>query len=145
MFDIKITDWKEGHMSKEFVEDCWFIYGFRLGFMYVGWCVYQVSGTSGGVDFDYEKALDPRIIGWYHTHPGKRFTTPSPIDEKTMRSWVRGNGRDMLCGIRCGEEQECYRFYRSPNVKNVIYSRLVSFLYGSFFVGFKTMDYQVSL
>lgn len=135
-----------GRAVKEFVEDCWILYGRRIGLLYIGRCVYHAAGTAGGVDFDYETSVNPRVLGWYHTHPGKHFTTPSSIDEKTMRSWVKANGREMLCGIRCGDEQKCYRFFRSSsNSRGIVFSRLFSILIGDFFIGFKTWDYNLSV
>jgi hypothetical protein len=100
-------------LEEGFVEECWFIYGLRLGRIYMGFLRYHSSGTVASVDFDWHKALSPLFIGWYHSHPGIKALTPSEIDNSTMRSWIKGLARPLLCGIICAWEQQCYCYYKS--------------------------------
>ena len=130
--------------SKDFLEECWFLYGVRIGPLYIGRLKYVSQGTAGSVDFDWQPAMDKKVIGWYHTHPGEDFTTPSATDHKTMRSWVKGRGDLMLCGIKSGDSQKCYAFYRSDGTA-ILYNVMVSFLTGNFFVGMLTLDERVSI
>ena len=116
-------------MSEEdFVEECWFIYGLRLGRIYIGFLKYHSKGTAGGVDFDWHKALTPLLIGWYHSHPGRKFLTPSSIDDRTMRSWIKATNKKLLCGIFCQDEQRCYCYYKDgmdDDRESVIYRKPV--------------------
>jgi hypothetical protein len=100
--------------EENFFEECWFIYGVRLGGTYFGFLKYHSKGTAGSVEFDWHKALTPLCLGWYHSHPGEKFLTPSARDDKTMRSWVKGLMKPMLCGIFCQEDQECYCYFKGP-------------------------------
>jgi hypothetical protein len=95
-----------------FVERCWFIYGLRLGNHYLGFLRYHSVGTVASVEFDWHKALSPLFIGWYHSHPGIKALTPSSTDNATMRSWIKGRARPMICGIFCAQEQRCYCYYK---------------------------------
>jgi len=126
-------------MDESFVEKCWFIYGLRLGRIYLGFLKYHSKGTAGSVDFDWHKALTPLLIGWYHSHPGVKFLTPSAIDDRTMRSWIKATNKKLLCGIFCQDEQKCYCYYkRGMNVakESVIWVKPVKALFsGSVFLG----------
>ena len=102
-------------MKKEFIEECWFIYGARIKNYFFGRPIYYGSGTAGGVDFDWKKAMHPLLIGWIHTHPGSFGIIPSETDNSTMRGWVRGRGKAFLCGIRCGDEVGWYAYFRGPS------------------------------
>jgi len=122
-----------------FVEECWFIYGIHFRSWYIGFLKYHSSGTAGSVEFDWHKALAPFFLGWYHSHPGVKFLTPSDIDNKTMRSWIKGLYRPLLCGIFCGGEQRCYCYYKNgmdAKRESVILRRLViARLLGPLFFG----------
>jgi len=104
-----------------FKEDCWFVYGMKVGSLYVGRCVHHSQGSAGGVDFDWELAWKKKPIGWFHSHPGEKFTQPSSTDHKTMRSWVRAFGRPVLCGISCGTDFECYEYSLADKDGTVVY------------------------
>jgi hypothetical protein len=115
-------------MDESFVEECWFIYGLRLGSIYLGFLKYHSKGTAGSVDFDWHKALTPLLIGWYHSHPGRKFLTPSSIDDRTMRSWIKATNKKLLCGIFCQDEQRCYCYYKDgmdDDRESVIYRKPV--------------------
>jgi len=128
-----------------FKEECWFLYGLRLGPFYIGRLKYHSKGTSGSVDFNWEEALNPRLIGWYHTHPGKHFTFPSKgTDHPTMRSWVYGVDRPMLCGIICRDEQQCWCFHKLGKTSIIVMSKMCSALVKGFFIGIKTSVTQIS-
>lgn len=102
-------------MDKEFIEECWFIYGIKIGHTYIGYPVYHAAGTSGQVEFDWKKAMNPFLLGWVHTHPNDFGCGPSETDTSTMNGWVRGKGKPMLCVILCDHEQGCYEYYRSSD------------------------------
>lgn len=131
-------------MVEDFVEECWFIYGLRLGSLYLGFLKYHSSGTAVSVDFDWHKALSPLLIGWYHSHPGEKFLTPSSIDDSTMRSWVKGLGHSVLCGIICGERQHCYCYYKQgmdENRESIIYRKhMKADLSGPLFFGVRSKN-----
>jgi len=122
-------------MKEEFTEECWFLYGKKIGSFYFGWTVYHSEGTAGSVDFDWEKALKGNLLGWFHTHPGVKHILPSSTDNKTMRSWVRSAGRPMLCGIVCGDDMECYSYYRAKDksirCKSIKFKFIDMFFFGS--------------
>jgi proteasome lid subunit RPN8/RPN11 len=99
-------------MGKEFIEECWFIYGIRVGRKIFGYKVYHASGTSGHVDFDWEKAMNPRLLGWLHTHPTGFGPHPSETDESTMRGWVRAKNKPLICGITCDGQTLWHEYYR---------------------------------
>jgi len=99
-------------MKNEFIEECWFLYGFKIGKFFIGGPVYHSAGTSGHVEFDWEKAMNPLLIGWVHTHPNGFGPRPSETDNSTMRGWVRGKNRSMVCGIICDGEEGWYEYYR---------------------------------
>lgn len=106
-----------------FVEDCWFIFGKKIGTLYVGWVKHHSSGSTGSVSFDLQKVIDhPRFIGWIHTHPGDGFVTPSSTDQKTMRGWVITQGRPMLCGISSGSKGAMYEYRRKYPYGPIVYS-----------------------
>ena len=102
-------------VEKEFIEECWFVYGVRVGSHYVGYTVYHSAGSSGEVEFDWEKAMNPFLIGWIHTHPNDFGCGPSETDNSTMRGWVRGKGKPLLCAIICDHEQGYYEYYRESD------------------------------
>lgn len=98
-------------INKNFIEDCWYLYGIRFGRYIIGYRKYHGSGTAGGVEFNYKTARNKWVVGWYHTHPGIKNIYPSSIDNKTMKSWVRSYYKSYLCGIICGEREACYCYH----------------------------------
>jgi hypothetical protein len=103
--------------KQEFIEECWFIYGFRVGKYFFGYPEYHSAGTSGNVEFSWEKAMNPLLIGWVHTHPNGFGPRPSETDNSTMRGWVRGKGKNksLICGILCEKDQGWFDFYRGSD------------------------------
>jgi len=101
----------------DFKEECWLLYGVRLENLipgkkyFIGFKKYHAVGTSSGVEMDFETANSPWVIGWNHTHPGRKNITPSSTDNSTMRSWVKSIYKSYLCGIRCGNNSACYCYY----------------------------------
>jgi proteasome lid subunit RPN8/RPN11 len=98
--------------KEEFIEECWFIYGVKVMGFFIGYPVYHSAGTSGFVEFDWKKAMNPFLIGWFHTHPDGFGPHPSDTDNSTMRGWVRGKAKSMVCGIACEGEEGWYEYYR---------------------------------
>ena len=123
----------------EFYEECWFIYGVRIWEFYFGFLKYHSKGDAASVDFDWLKALNRFQIGWYHSHSGEDFMIPSDRDNSTMRSWVLGKGRPMLCGIFCNGKHRCYVYLKTgvDNKKNSIVEKrpIVAKIKGPFFFG----------
>jgi hypothetical protein len=101
--------------KEEFIEECWFIYGVRIRNYFFGFTVYHSAGNSGQVEFDWEKAMHPMLLGWIHTHPRYFGIRASSTDESTMRGWVRAKARRMICGILCHGEEGWYEFYRDSD------------------------------
>ena len=65
-----------------FVEECWFIYGFKFLNLYIGFLKYHSTGSAAEVDFDWEKVLASKnLIGWCHSHPDN-FEVTSEEDNK---------------------------------------------------------------
>jgi hypothetical protein len=106
--------------EEEFIEECWFIYGVRIGRSILGYMVYHAAGTSGHVEFDWKKAMHPRLLGWLHTHPSGFGPHPSEMDNSTMKGWVRGKSKSMLCGITCDGQTLWHEYYRDVDgeIKN---------------------------
>jgi proteasome lid subunit RPN8/RPN11 len=102
-------------MKEEFIEQCWFIYGIRVKGFFFGYLEYHSAGSSGHVEFDWEQAMNPLLIGWVHTHPDGYGIGPSETDNSTMRGWVRGKNRSLICGILCSSEEGWYDYYRRPD------------------------------
>jgi hypothetical protein len=102
-------------MDKEFIEECWFLYGIRVKGHFFGYLEYHSAGSSGQVEFDWEQAMNPLLIGWVHTHPYGFGAGPSETDNSTMRGWVRGKNRPMVSGIRCDDEEIWYDYYRKSD------------------------------
>lgn len=95
----------------ERVEECWFVYGYRLKFFFIGFKRYHSAGDESNVSFDWEKCLkNKRFIGWFHTHLGQKHLDPSAADHRTMRSWVRATDKSLLCGIRSEKSSKIYDF-----------------------------------
>ena len=130
---------------KDFKEECWILYGFRIKFkeiakkFFIGFQKYHSIGTSSNVVMDYKVVNSPYVIGWYHTHPGISNTIPSSTDNSTMRSWVKSIYKSYLCGIRCGAHDACYYYYVGGISKQnvTIVKKKVVFIkfFGSFFFG----------
>lgn len=99
-------------MKEEFVEECWFIYGIRTKNYFFGFLVYQGAGSSGHVEFEWEKAMHPLLLGWVHTHPDGYGAYPSAMDNSTMAGWVRGKAQPLICGIFCEEKKNWFNYYR---------------------------------
>ena len=104
------------------VEVIWFIYGIWIKNRFIGIKKYAGKGKEASVDFDWKKGTNPFVLGWMHTHPDSYGCSPSSTDEKTMRSWVRGLGRPMICAIKANrpgifliQEEVWYLYYRGPD------------------------------
>ena len=126
--------------KKDFTEECWFMYGIRLGKYFVGFMKYHSVGESHEVMFDYSKANNRWVVGWKHTHPGIRNIHPSPTDNKTMRSWVKSLYKPFLCGIACNGHEAFYRYrvngLTKTNVTKVRSEKVRIEYMGPFFIAF---------
>lgn len=121
--------------NDSFNEECWFVFGKNLFGLYIGILHYHSKGTFCRVDFDCEEALSSKkLLGFYHTHPGGH-PSPSLIDDETMRSWVKSEGKPMLCGIKSGDIQRCYLYYRSKLDRKIYKRHIFSFLNNNQFIG----------
>jgi len=118
-----------------FVEECWFIYGFKFLNLYIGFLKYHSTGSAAEVDFDWEKVLASKnLIGWCHSHPDN-FEVTSEEDNKTMRSWVRALEKPLICCIKCKtnkKRQNCYIFKR--NQKTIEKQLTKSFLFNNLLI-----------
>jgi hypothetical protein len=99
----------------EFVEVCWFVYGIRVGKTFFGYKVFHSRGKTASVEFSWEKAMNPLLIGWVHTHGPFGFY-PSERDNATMRSWVRAKNKPMICGISCDGIIVWYDYFRNKDL-----------------------------
>lgn len=113
------------------MEECWFIYGMKIGPCWVGRLKYHSRGTVASVDFDWSKAANVTIIGFYHSHPGGR-PSPSTRDDRTMSAWVRAEGRPLLCGIFSNNLQQCFVYKRGP-IGDISCDRINSKIIGNTF------------
>ena len=107
---MSVEEYKE--LIEGFQEECWFLYGIRIGSYFIGIKRYHSIGSEASVDFSWKKAMNPLFLGWVHTHPAECGTNPSCTDLKTMRSWVKGLNRAMICGISSKGENSFYDFFR---------------------------------
>jgi hypothetical protein len=110
--------------EEEFIEECWFIYGVRIKNYFFGFHIYHSAGSAGHVEFDWEKAMHPRLLGWIHTHPSGFGPRPSEMDNSVMRGWIRGLNRPMICGIFCDNDKEWYDYYRARPKGEIAYRKL---------------------
>jgi hypothetical protein len=122
-----------------FKEAIWILYGLRLPYrIFIGFQKYHATGTISSVEMDYEKSRRFYVIGWYHTHPGRKNVYPSIIDKSTMHSWVKSMYRSYLCGIRCKDRSKCfcYRVGGLDELKcTIVIKTIVNIkFFGSFFV-----------
>ena len=101
-------------MTEE-VEHCWFIYGIRIKNQFIGFSRFSGTGSHASVKFNWKKGMNPFVLGWIHTHPSEYGTMPSETDNKTMRSWVKGLGRPMVCAIACGDKITWYDYHRAQD------------------------------
>ena len=103
-------------MEKEFIEECWFIYGIWIGrSSFIGHLVHHSAGTSGSVDFDWKESMSPRLLGWLHSHPPSFGVGPSDTDESAMRGWVRARNDKLICGISSMEHFNWLLYFRRPD------------------------------
>ena len=107
-------------MNKEIVEHCWFVYGIRLLGYFFGIRIYHSKGDAASVEFDWKKAMNPFVLGWYHNHPDNFGVGLSGTDNSTMRSWVIAMGRPYLCGISCNDKFSWYKYFRDSDRKIVV-------------------------
>jgi len=125
-----------------FKERCWFLYGFKIGRIVIGWLKYHSEGETASVEFDWEKGLNRFLLGWFHTHSDSFGLRPSSEDAKTMRAWVRTLERPLICGIMHEQKRKkeflwrvCYLFKRWPG-KKVNYQPIMSDkLLKNFYIG----------
>ena len=118
----------------EKIEHIWFLYGIWFGRRFFGIRKYVGKGKEASVDFDWKKGLNPFVLGWMHTHPDNYGCNSSSTDDKTMRSWVRGLGRSLICVIKCGQEIEWHFYYRGPD-KGIWTTYLKGYFKGIFIYG----------
>lgn len=131
---------------KSFKEECWILYGIRLEGLFrnkkvfIGFQKYHSIGGSSNVEMDFMTSNSPWVIGWYHTHPGRKNITPSSTDNSTMRSWVKAVYKTYLCGIRCGDNSACYAYSVGGVSKSkttiVKKDRVDIKFFGPFFLGY---------
>jgi proteasome lid subunit RPN8/RPN11 len=135
---------EEEKTEEGFLEEVWFLFGFRIHNLFFGFTVYQNKGEVAHVTFDWKKAFsflpflkdaNKFLLGFYHTHPGGD-PSPSTTDTETMGTWVKALGKRTLCGIKSGNVQKCYLYQRvsdkSPDIK---YKKIKSVWINNFFYG----------
>lgn len=93
-------------------ERCWFLFGKKIGKRYIGVLKYHSEGGPAQVDFNWEEAIKGNLIGFLHTHPSG-FEGPSQRDHKTMKAWVRAEGKSLICGIHSGKKKNFFLYYKS--------------------------------
>jgi len=96
-------------------EECWFIRGKHIGPIWVGKLEYHSMGGLAHVDFNWQEAQRNDLLGFFHSHPNG-LCSPSSRDDRTMRAWVKSEGRPLLCGIFCSKDDACY-LYEKRNGK----------------------------
>ena len=113
-------------------EQCWFIYGFRRENTWYGFLRHHSVGGPASVNFNWKKAANPLIIGFFHSHPSGMIN-PSNRDDRTMGAWVRSEGRSLICGIFSDDEKAAYLYYKGLN--GITYTYLDVKLIGNIFIG----------
>ena len=119
-------------------ENCWFLYGIRINGVFLGYKKFHSSGSEVEVNFDYNEAKKPFVVGWLHTHIGMKNSRPSATDHRAMRSWVKAHYKPYICGIRCEDEEKYYCFYvngtNDNNVTIVSQKKIKLHFLNSFFI-----------
>jgi hypothetical protein len=132
-------------MDKEFVEECWFIYGLKIKRYFIGIKLYHSSGTPGGVRFDWSKCLSKFFIGWLHSHPSG-VSHVSDTDDLTMNGWAIGLGRPLLCAVVCDGRTRVWQYWKkSKSRKNAAVCRQeikIKFLKGPFILADTLVDHK---
>ena len=113
-------------------EKCWFVRGIQIGDVYIGRLQYHSEGSLASVDFKWSEALGKSLLGFYHSHPGG-VPCPSSRDDRTMRAWVKAEGRPMLCGIFSEGDQKCFLYYRTKT-NEVWYKAMRSRIFSNFVI-----------
>jgi hypothetical protein len=93
-------------------EVLWMLYGIWIFDKFYGYQKFYRRGGKASVDFNWKKGMNPFILGWMHSHPDSFGCDPSSTDNKTMRSWVKGKGKKMICGIYCDHREKWYLYTR---------------------------------
>jgi hypothetical protein len=101
-------------MCKE-MEVVWAIYGIWLFNRFYGIKKFHGRGQKDSVTFSWKIGLGHFVLGWEHTHPESFGCNPSSTDDRTMRSWVKGKGKAMICGIYCDRKEEWYLYRRGKD------------------------------
>jgi hypothetical protein len=108
--------------SNQFKEKGWFLYGFIIKRLIIGFMIFDNEGEPHSVEFDWKKGLAKFLIGWFHSHPRTAPLRPSTEDQRTMRSWVRALDKPLICGIIYTQRtkkdsmwRSCYMFKRWPD------------------------------
>jgi hypothetical protein len=115
-----------------FIERCWFIYGFRLGNLFLGIIIKHSQGEIANVKFNWEKIYDSKyLLGFFHTHPDGMLGY-SDTDYRTMRAWVSCMGQDLICGI-WNEQRNLNACYLFKNNKTI--SKIKCVVSGLIFIG----------
>lgn len=126
----------------QFKEKDWFLYGFIIKRLIIGFMIFDKEGEPHSVEFDWKKGLAKFLIGWFHSHPRTAPLRPSTEDQRTMRSWVRALDKPLICGIIYTQRKKidstwrsCYIFKRWPDedrsvgYKPISRSKLIKNLY----------------
>lgn len=79
-------------------EQCWFIFGKWFNKHVIGFLKYSSEGNPASVSFNWSDAAKKDLIGFHHTHP-ENCLWFSFRDDKTMKAWVRAEGKPLICGV----------------------------------------------
>jgi hypothetical protein len=101
-------------MSKE-VEVMWFIYGIWVFNRFFGIKKFYRHGQEGSVGFNWKEGMNPFVLGWMHSHPDGYGLSPSSIDDRTMRSWVKAKNKSLLSAIYWMKDELWYLYYRDQD------------------------------
>jgi len=128
-----------------FKENCWFLYGIRIGSYYLGYRKYHSEGDFASVSFDWRVALNKRLLGWSHTHSGGE-PFPSLRDHLTMSGWVIGTGKPLMCDIVSDNRNKCWLFgKKNPRCRKsseIIHCSIGMKYYGALFIGKLYTEYS---
>ncbi len=116
-------------------EVVWTVYGIWLFGRFYGMKKFHRRGQKDSVTFSWKSGLNRFVLGWEHTHPDSFGCNPSPTDNRTMRSWVKGKGKAMICGIYCDRKEKWYLYMRAGDRGSIGKINLEVKRWGNFLCG----------
>lgn len=121
-------------------EKCWFIFGKKVKNTYIGWLKYSSEGNPASVSFNWSDAAKRNLLGFHHTHPDGCLWFSSR-DDKTMKAWVRAEGRPLICSVRSSGKDAAAMWKRMED-RSVGHTPLHVTIKGNLFLAWESNRYK---